>query len=235
MALETAYLLSDGYRLEDDYNLAGGYQIEGGYQLGAGKSVPLGPAVPVVYRTSTLDELDIFGTNNQGSAGRWAVDASGSTPSSSTGPGSNSLGPYCFVESSSSAVNSIQSRSRVTLLVTNQWPRATGRTLRLEACLQGAFSADGDGWIIQSRLAAGSDWEEQRLIRGWAYATDNNIGDTIADYDAVDHECSRNGGWILFDIPIPDGHADVRMQLKWTAGSASQHDAALWQAELRND
>ena len=194
---------------------------------------PLPPAVPVEFRTSSLASLATFAVHQTGTAGRWALDTIGSTGSGSTGPGTNSAGPYCFIESSSSSTNSIRINSLLTLNVVGMWPRDIGRSLRLQMCAQGHFDEAGTGWEVFS--GHGGTWVSRAFIRGWAYANDRVEGDTITDYGGATHVCVRDGGWIDYDVDIPDGDDAVKIELIYEGGTAHQHDLALWQAQLRND
>ena len=105
--------------------------------------VPADPSV--TFRFDLLEDLTAFGTHNSGNRGQWGRDASGSTGSSNTGPGTNSSGGYVYVESSSSTIATIREQSRVDLTVVDMWPAPTNRVLRLRICVQGNFIQTAEG------------------------------------------------------------------------------------------
>ena len=209
------------------------------FNLGAiGKGAIPRPGVVVdfsgTFRFDLLEDLTAFGTHNEGNQGRWQRDASGSTGSANTGPGTNSSGGYVYVEASNSGSATIREQSRVDLTVVDMWPEPTDRVLRLRISVQGEFTEAVEGLEVQSRVDDTDTFEVQKLIRGWAYSNSHSLGGTITDYANVNHVCSQTGGWIDVDIAIPDGDNQVRFEEVWTTGTNWLHDIALWQAELRN-
>ena len=80
----------------------------------------------------------------------------------------------------------------------------------------------------------GGAWEDIQLIPGWAYGNDRTAGQAFTDYENNALICAQDGGWVDFDVAIPDQYEQVRLRLVVSAGSAFNHDIALWSAELRS-
>lgn len=201
----------------------------------------------IVTRLDTIAALDgIFTRAGTGSdQGAWVqtgANHSGSTPSGNTGPGSNSAGSYVYSETSGSApLATITANSTLTVKsdVMTAWT-GTDRTLRFRAAIMGyAWTENGEGFEIQGRVSASDSWARIELIRGWSYSDTYATGNTIDRGDAGtddDLTCAQNGGWVDFDVTIPDDHTEVRLRSLPMPGpgSSHQHDLALWDIELRN-
>ena len=127
----------------------------------------------------------------------------------STGPGTNSPGPYTYSETSSGTVTTIEEASRAVLNVVSMWPQATGRTLRLQASIMGDWDTDGEGMVVQTQPTGGT-WTDVRVVNGWLYGNTYAAGDTITPYQSGGaFTCARNGGWGNFDFDHP-GRRDRR-------------------------
>ena len=233
--------LRDGYRLDQSSGaLRDGYVLDqGSAALRDGYDNILstgGSSVSVGFRLDTLANLQVFATVMTGNAGAWEViSTSGTTVSASTGPGTNSPGPYTYSETSSGTVTTIEEVSRAVLNVVSMWPRATGRTLRLQASIMGDWDTDGEGMVVQTQPTGGT-WTDVRVVNGWLYGNTYVVGDTIIPYQGGRaFTCVRNGGWGDFDFDIPDDADEVRIANRTMLGLAYQHDMALWSAHLRND
>ena len=190
-------------------------------------------------RLDTIAALEtIFTRANTGSSGgAWTVDSSGSTSSSSTGPGSNSAGPYVYSETSSaSSLQDISARSTLTVrpAAMADWTGAA-RTLRLRAAIAGnGWSRNDEGLEIEGRAAPADAWARIELIQGWAYSSGYQAGDTITDGDGNALTCVQDGGWVDFAVTIPDDYTEVRLRSLPVSGTTSEHDLALWEVELRD-
>ena len=192
------------------------------------------PPTPVSYRFNTIEALREFATFVEGDGdGRWAIIQSGSTGSGGTGPGENSAGPYAATDSSGSLLTVAIENSVFDLDVEMTWPAPTGRVLRLECAVMGEFEEAGEGLMVQG-MAAGGQWEDIALVRGWSYSETYTQGSDITDYGGATIACTRDGGWATFDVAIPDAHEQVRLRLVASGGAVFRHDVALWSAELRN-
>ena len=167
--------------------------------------------------------------------GGWRLDLSGSTSTGFTGPGANSGGPYVFSESSlgpgehTGDTVTAQSTLTVKATVMTAWT-GNGRRMLLRACVQGLGFATGDGFLISGRASSSDGWAEILLITPWAYSDSYTAGDTVGGNTIV-----QAGGWVDFDITIPDTYTEVRLQNAVSdAGTLFQKDAALWSVELRD-
>ena len=203
---------------------------------------PVGESTILSQRFSTLVDLDaIFDrSTSQTANGGWTTDPGGSTTSTNTGPGTNSVGAYVYSESSgSSNIGTLQSNSRLTFkdTVMNQWAGAN-RTLEMRLAIQGdAWIDTGEGLELQGRASADDSWQRIALIPGWAYSNTYATGDTITDAEGNTHTCQQDGGWTDIEIDIPDDTTMLRLQSSPVAGAGQiyQHDISMWSLELRQD
>ena len=190
---------------------------------------------PRAYRLDTLAALGAFGTYRAYDHVRagWAVRARASTGSAGTGPGTNSAGPYVYLETSAGGVATIKDDSIVTLRVVSAWPATSGRVLRLRCSIAGDFrDAATEGLRVEGRTGGGA-WTFIALVRGWAYSNTYRAGDRIVDAGGGVRTCVADGGWVDVDTDIPDAYDAVRLRVV-AAGSVSyRHDVALFSADLR--
>ena len=203
----------------------------------AGTAVPVAAiqAPPVTYRFDTIQHLREFATFTEGSSlGAWEIIGSGSTDSGGTGPGDNSGGPYAATDASGGTFTHIRNNSIFNLDMEASWPAAVGRVLRLRCAVAGDFDDDATEGLVVQGMASGGNWEDITLIRGWAHSDGYDAGDEIDDYGGTTLTCAQNGGWVDFDVAIPDAHEQVRLRLEASGGPGFNHDIALWSAELRN-
>ena len=201
---------------------------------------------PQVYvtdatRLGSLDALDaIFRRQDTGRLnGAWQQDSGGTTVSGGTGPGTNSAGPYVHSESSSSLSPDIPLTSTLTALasVMSSWV-GNGRVLALRACIQGNDTYPNDlasGLQIQGRATNRDVWTTIELLEGWAYSNSLNPGDTVMDSLGVTRTVVQAGGWVDFEVTIPDAHRQLRIRnIPASTGVNHRHDAALWHIALRD-
>ena len=192
-------------------------------------------------RLSSLDALDaIFRRHDTGNInGAWQQDSGGTTPSTETGPGTNSAGSYVHSESTGTANPDIPLTSTLTALPTvmSSWV-GEGRVLALRACIQGNGTYPNDtgaGLQIQGRVANSDAWTTIELLEGWAYSNSLNPGDTVMDSRGVTKVVAQAGGWVDFEVTIPDAHRQLRIRnIPAFAGESYRHDAALWHISLRD-
>ncbi len=175
-------------------------------------------------RLDTLTALGSLGAYTAAGSG-WAVATSGSTPTASTGPGTNSAGPYVHTEAS--GTDALVAAGTVTLLssVLTAWSGA-GRMLTLRACLQGTFGSD-EGL----QLSATIDGAEHTapLFVGWAYSDSNDADDTISDAASVEQSCAQDGGWVDFSWAVPDGALTALTIAPALTAEEETQDIALWE------
>ena len=200
-------------------------------------------AMPIPLNATRFDSLAILDSlfhraDSGSSAGAWLRDTAGSTPSPSTGPGSNSEGPYIFSESTGSDIT-LPDVSTLTVLVSVMatWT-GLGRTLLLRACIQGDGTYPNDsasGLQIQGRDSDSDAWTVIDLLEGWAYNDSLTPGDTVTDSRGIDRVIAQAGGWVDFTLTIPDTYTQLRIRnIPAMVGPSFRHDAAMWHIELRD-
>ena len=194
----------------------------------------------IVIRLDSLNALDaVFTRFDTGIIlGAWLVDTGGSTFSSNTGPGNNSAAPYVYSESTQST-DTLPEISTLTALATvmDAW-LGNGRILALRACIQGEGTYPNDsasGLQIQGRGSDSDDWATIDLLEGWAYSNSLEPGDTIMDSLGVNRVVAQAGGWVDFEVTIPNTHTQLRIRnIPAMVGEPFRHDAAMWHIEFRN-
>ena len=186
------------------------------------------------------DALEDVFTRFSGSlatAGAWTDRSTGVTPTSNTGPGTNSSGPYVFSESSaSSGPAEILTNSKLVMLssIMDTWT-GTGRSITFRVCIQGTgWSGDDEGLRIITGTTEADSTQLYRLT-GWDYSNNYTVGDTVTNRQDDDYTIVQVGGWIDYTIGIPDGHEYFELSSFIVAlGSFHLHDLALWQITLTN-
>ena len=170
-------------------------------------------------------------------AGAWSAQGTGVTPTSNTGPGTNSSGPYVYSEtSSSSGPAEILTNSKLVMLesIMDTWT-GTGRSITFRVCIQGTgWSGDDEGLRI---ITGTTEADSTQLVRltGWDYSNNYVVGNTITNRQDDDYTIVQVGGWIDYTIDIPDGHEYFELaSLVVASGSFHLHDLALWQITLTN-
>ena len=184
-----------------------------------------------------LEDVFLRFSGNLATAGAWRSQTTGVTPTSNTGPGTNSSGPYVYSESSaSSGPAEILTNSKLVMLesIMDTWT-GTGRSITLRICIQGTgWSADDEGLRIRTGTTE-SDATQLVRFTGWDYANDYVVGDTVTNRQDDDYTIVQVGGWIDYTIDIPDGHEHFELASFIVAlGSFHLHDLALWQITLTN-
>ena len=170
-------------------------------------------------------------------AGAWNSQATGVTPTSNTGPGTNSSGPYVYSESSAaSSPAQILTNSKLVMLesIMDTWT-GTGRSITLRVCIQGTgWLEDDEGLRIITGTTEANSTQLVRLT-GWDYSNNYTVGNTITNRQDDDYDIVQVGGWIDYTIDIPDGHEYFELA-SFVVASASfhLHDLALWQIILTN-
>ena len=186
-------------------------------------------------RTEDVGDIEAsFSRPDFTSGGGWTDEPNnGSTSSSGTGPGNNSDGPYVYSESSSSSnANQIRTRSTLTALETTMagWT-GSGRVFQARLCVQGNYGA-ADGLVFQSRLNDAASWETLDTLVGWQYQNDYSAGATPDNEAGETVDIVQAGGWVDFEVEIPDGHTGFRFYNEPAGSSLHRHDAAMWQYEF---
>ena len=197
-----------------------------------------------IIRLDSLNALDaVFRRQDRGNQnGAWKQDSGGSTGSTGTGPGTNSAGSYVHSESTSGVEPNIPLTSTLTALasVMSAWV-GNGRVLALRACIQGNGTYPNDsasGLQIQGRATNRDSWATIELLEGWAYSNSLTPGDTVIDSLGVTKTIVQAGGWVDFEVVIPDAHRQLRIRnipiTDSTTATNYLHDAALWNMALRD-
>lgn len=186
------------------------------------------------------DFTDAFQANTGSSGGRWRLSSGGSTPSSRTGPGVNSAGPYVHTETSAtSGTFSTAVRNNSTAML-QALGAGAGRAITLRVAIYGSFAeADqaNEGLEVQTRVGDGA-WETQRLIRGAPYGSNIEEGDEITDAAGVQYTVVQDGGWRDVEVAIPDDATGLRIRELAVRGTSEQnwrHDMALWQITIAGE
>ena len=198
------------------------------------------PAAMVVMRLDSIAALDALFNREDTSngSGTWLADAGGTTPSSNTGPGTNSVGSYVYSESSGSD-STLPDISELTALsaIMAAWT-GNGRILALRACMQGQGTYPNNsasGLQIQGRDSDSDAWATIDLLEGWDYSNTRTTGDTVTDSLGIVQTIAQDGGWVDFEVTIPDSYQQLRLRnIPAPGGQSFLHDAALWQIEFRD-
>lgn len=165
---------------------------------------------------------------------RWQVDSSGSTPSSSTGPGGNSAGPYIFFESSGNYQADLLHLQSRRAMAASVFPAGTDRKLTLRACMMRTSFGDAAADGLRIETQSGSSWSVLDTLEWYPQANNLTPGDTVTTAASSDtFTVVQNGGWVDFEADIPDGASGVRFT-NWRTNSNHiiRRDAALWSAKL---
>ena len=192
-----------------------------------------------ILRLDSIADLDmIFDREDTGSdRGAWRIDSGGTTESSNTGPGTNSVGRYVYSEASGVGLSIfIQENSKLTVKssVMTQWV-GTNRAMLFRAAIQGNGWVDtGEGLQIRGRASSSDTWVEIILIQGWSYSDNYTIGDIITDAAGDQLVCAQDGGWVDFQVAIPDTYTEVQIRSLPIGGSSDlfEHDVALYSIQL---
>ena len=191
----------------------------------------------VSFRFDLQETLEAFGgATFGGDGGGWEVFSSGTTSSVNTGPGSNSAGPYCATDTSSSVTpDAAEIKSILGLSVVMNWDSAIGRVLRLRCCIQGSFGdGDAEGLRVQGKVAPADDWVDIQLIRGWDYSNNYVVGDSLPVNGGPARDCVLAGGWADVDTAIDDTYTEIRLIPNIEGSDLFRHDIALYSADLIN-
>ena len=185
-----------------------------------------------------LDSLFSRPARQTANQGGWTRDSGGSTPSSNTGPGTNTpTGSYVFSETSGGgSIADIVANSTivVTAAIMAQWTGA-GRTLQLRASIAGSgWIDDGEGLEIRGRASDSDSWTSIDILEGWAYSANGYVaGGTLTDREGDVQAIAQDGGWVDFEIAIPDTYTQVQVRsMPIASGDIFRHDAALWQVRF---
>lgn len=194
------------------------------------------PTDPVVEITSSSAFTDAFSANTGTQEGLWRYDSGGSSASSRTGPGSNNRSSFMHTETTSSGGGQgdydLETWENNGIAVFANIPNGIDRSLALRVCIQGEFGTGEEGLRVQYQTETDGDWILAELISGWSYSSSYEDGDTITNELGVDLTCALDGGWIDFDVSIPDNAIAVRIKPKYlftNVGNEAnwRHDVAL--------
>ena len=196
------------------------------------------PPVSTSIRLDSIAALDLlFHREDTGNDdGAWVFDSEGTTTSSPTGPSSNSTGPYVYSESTGSGSDLPDVSTLTALPTTMQSWTGNDRVLALRACIQGDGTYPNDsasGLQIQGRDSDNDVWTTIDLLEGWPYADTRIAGSIVTDSLGVVQTIVQDGGWVDFEITIPNSNQQLRLRnIPAMVGQSFRHDAALWQIEF---
>ena len=186
-------------------------------------------SAPVVF-ASLNDFTDAFdGVQTGTSDGLWRFDAGGSTSSSNTGPGTNNSLAFVHTETSGITPDTAADAQADGIVEAAEVPDETGRSLHLRACVQGTFGDGLEGLRVEHRASGDDAWSEAGFIHGWPYSDSYQAGDEIAAEDGDMLTCAADGGWVDFEVPVPDSATQVPLAPVYIAalGNTFTHDVAL--------
>ena len=210
-------------------------------QAGAANlGITAAPAPTALHRldsTAALEALFVLAEPVNSNEGAWEEENAGAG-SSGTGPTNISDSPYVISDTSSSPDDpAVATNSALTLLpaVEAQWT-GTRRSFEMRVCISGNFDTATEGFELRARASDSDAWARVQLWPGWDNAP-YTVGDTITDGAGNAQTCSADGGWVDFDVEVPD--AATQFQLRTLVESTSNidrrtHDVALWHVTFRN-
>ena len=81
---------------------------------------------------------------------------------------------------------------------------------------------------IQQRASDSDTWAiAGDLISGWDFSNSYTVGNTITNENGDDLVCAETGGWIDFQIDIPDTATQVRLQPRYIDSEAQRFVTTL--------
>ena len=183
---------------------------------------------PVIFTSQAIFEAAFPDAGLGNASGNWLFDDGGSTGSAGTGPGSNNI--LEFMHTETSGVSDLATAETQGIAPFADVPDQAGRILHLRMCIQGRFLDGAEGMQIQHRASDGDAWVQAGFAYGWIY-DDYTAGQEITDGNGQMLTVAVNGGWVDFEILIPDTATQVRLQPRYVPGqgNAYQHDIALRQ------
>ena len=115
----------------------------------------------------------------------------------------------------------------------SQFPTVTGRKLIARVCVAGdGFIERGTGLYLDGRSAQG-EWHPIDYLAGWQHSNDYYTLDYIHLFDGRVERCSADGGWIDWQVPIPDTVAELRLRPVYASEDISQSVIAIQKVTLR--
>ena len=199
-----------------------GYVVSGSDQYNIGD----------VLRLDSIDDFDlIFARFNTGPECRRMDSKIPVAVQSSleTGPGENSSGPYVFTESSGATGKAqLDENSVATVLSTLMaaWVDSM-RIMAFRASIAGTGTFDTEGgFLVEGRVSSSDSWSTIELIEGWSYnANGYTAGGTLTDSNGDAQDIAQDGGWVDYEVTIPDEHTQVRIRMDAATSSDShRHD-----------
>ncbi len=171
--------------------------------------------------------------------GNWAINASGTTGSSNAGPGSNSPGPYIYLETSSFSANQLMTMingGNGTDTEMAGWLSDTGaRNIEfLYNYVAGDRRPDSPdhGFFVAEQLDSGGNVIEKRQWSDWAY---NNYaaGQTINLETGTTFISELDGGWRRVGMDLMPACETIRLGLiPDISGSAFVNDLAFYDMKM---
>lgn len=193
--------------------------------------------INVVLRMDSIEAMEaVFTRTDLVNMGAWIIEPDGSSHTGGTGPGFNSEGPYILCEASNGTQAQIITNSQLTVRdeVFDLWG-GNNRVLALRASIQGNGWLDhGEGLEVQGHT--GDDaYTRIALLEGWAFSSLYTVGQIVTDTAGDTQTIVQNGGWVDFEIAIPDDYTAVRIRnspLVALGENAYEHDIGIWQLEF---
>ena len=144
--------------------------------------------------------------------GRWRAVGSGSTATNSTGPGSNNTLAFVHTETSGSEDLSVFEGRGIIDMQSDEIPDGMNRVLQLRLCIQGEYGDGTEGLEILTRADDADSWTQAEFIYGWAFSNNYSQDDTFNDENGVERTVVADGGWVDFEISIPDTAGQIEFR-----------------------
>ena len=162
--------------------------------------------------------------------GRWRTTSGGSTVSGNTGPGSNNVLGFVYTETSGTdSVEDIAARGIIDMQ-SDEIPDGTNRVLNLRVAVAGDYADGTEGLEILTRADDSGTWVQAGFIYGWAFSNTYEQGDTFDDENDVERTVAADGGWVDFEVSIPDTAGQIELRPHYIHGEGTQtweHDIAF--------
>ena len=188
------------------------------------------PSTDAVILDSLTDLQAAFDATVGSDGGRWRAAQNGSTVSGNTGPGTNNTLGFVYTETSGSeGIDVIEGRG-ILDMDSDEIPDGTNRVLNLRLAIAGDFADGTEGLEVLTREDDDDTWVQAGFMYGWAYSNDYDQGDTFDDENDVEQTVAADGGWVDFEVSIPDSAGQIQLRPHYIHGTDTQtweHDIAF--------
>jgi len=176
--------------------------------------MPTGNLVNMDSEQIFTDTFDRTSTDNNLGAWRW-TDGRTKFTSNNAGPGSNNTLNMIHTQTHGSVEEQKIVQEYNGLLTFKSIPSAYARKITVIACVQGEFGDGNEGLALEGQREFASNWVSVAFIPGWPHSNTYETGDTIVDYFGNSRTIVADGGWVEFEIPVPDDIVKLRFAPKY--------------------